>query len=221
MAAITICSDFGAPQNKVWHCFHCFPIYFPWNDGTRCHDFRFLNVELLANIFSFLFHFHHGAFLFLFTFCHKGGVICISEVIDISPSNLDSSLYLMVNKCGNSGNSVRFYFGGSKITADGDCSHEIKRRLLLGRKVMINLDSIFKSRDITLPTKFHLVKAMVFPLSCMDVKVGLWRKLSAEELMLLNCGVGENSWESLGLQGDPTSPFWRRSSLGFLWKEWC
>ena len=55
---------------------------------------------------------------------------------------------------------------------------------------------------------------------CMDVRVGLWRKLSTEELMLLNCGVGEDSWESLGLQGDPTSPFWRRSALGFLWKEW-
>ena len=57
--------------------------------------------------------------------------------------------------------------------------------------------------------------------SCMDVRVGLWRRLSAEELMLLNCGVGEDSWESLGLQGDPTGPFWRRSALGFLWKEWC
>ena len=55
----------------------------------------------------------------------------------------------------------------------------------------------------------------------MDVRVGLWRKLSAKELMLLNCGVGEDSWESLGLQGDPTSPFWRRWALGFLWKEWC
>ena len=55
----------------------------------------------------------------------------------------------------------------------------------------------------------------------MDVQVGLWRKLSAEELTLLNCGVGEDSWESLGLQGDPTSPFWRRSVLGVLWKEWC
>ena len=55
----------------------------------------------------------------------------------------------------------------------------------------------------------------------MDVRVGLWRRLSAEELMLLNCGVGEDSWGSLGLQGDPTSPFWRRSALGFLWKEWC
>ena len=55
----------------------------------------------------------------------------------------------------------------------------------------------------------------------MDVRVGLWRKLSAEELMLLNCDVGEDSWESLELQGDPTSPFWRRSALGFLWKEWC
>ena len=55
----------------------------------------------------------------------------------------------------------------------------------------------------------------------MDVRVGLWRKLSADELMLLNCGFGEDSWESLGLQGDPTSPFWRRSALGFLWREWC
>ena len=66
-----------------------------------------------------------------------------------------------------------FILGGSKITADGDYSHEIKRRLLLGRKVMINLDSIFKSRDITVPAKVHLVKAMVFQWSCMDVKVGL------------------------------------------------
>jgi len=111
-----------------------------------------------------------------------------------------------------------FIFLGSKITADGDCSHEIKRHLLLGRKVMTNLESIFKSRDITLPTKVRLVKAMVFRSL---VRVGLWRKLSAEELMLLNCGVEEDSWESLALQGDPTSPLWRRSALGFLWKEWC
>ena len=69
----------------------------------------------------------------------------------------------MANRWGNNGNSDRLYFGGSKITADVDCSHEIKRRLLLGRKAMTNLDSILKSRDITLPTKVHLVKAMVFP----------------------------------------------------------
>ena len=61
----------------------------------------------------------------------------------------------------------------------------------------------------------------LFPWSCIDVRVGLWRRLSTEELMLLNCGVGEDSWESLGLQGDPTSPFWSRLALGFLWKEWC
>ena len=68
----------------------------------------------------------------------------------------------MTNRWGNNGNSDRLYLG-SKITADGDCSHEMKRCLLLGRKVMTNLDSMFKSRDITLPTKVHLVKAMVFP----------------------------------------------------------
>ena len=73
------------------------------------------------------------------------------------------SYHFMGNRWENSGNSVRLYFWGSKITADGDCSHEIKRLLLLGRKVMTNLDSILKSRDSTLPTKVRLVKAMVFP----------------------------------------------------------
>ena len=69
----------------------------------------------------------------------------------------------MANRWGNNENSERLYFGGSKITADGDCSREIKRHFLLGRKAMTNLESIFKSRDITLPRKVHLVKAMVFP----------------------------------------------------------
>ena len=69
----------------------------------------------------------------------------------------------MANRWGNNGNSDRLIFLGSKITVDGDCSHEVKRHLLLGRKAMTNLDSILKSRDITLPTKVCLVKAMVFP----------------------------------------------------------
>ena len=85
-----------------------------------------------------------------------------------------------------------FILGGSKITADGECSHEIKRRLLLGRKVMTNLDNILRSRDITLPIKFHPVKAVVFPV-VMDVRVGVSRNLRAEELMLLHCGVGKDS----------------------------
>ena len=83
-----------------------------------------------------------------------------------------------------------------------------------------NLDSRLKSRDITLPIKVRLVKAMVF-LVVMYGCERLWRRLSTEKLMLLTCGVGEDSSESLGLQGDPTRPFWRRSTLGFLWKEWC
>ena len=69
----------------------------------------------------------------------------------------------MTNRWGNNGNSDKLFWGGSKITADGDCSHEIKRHLHLGRKVMTKLDSILKGRDITLPTKVHLVKTMVFP----------------------------------------------------------
>ena len=85
-----------------------------------------------------------------------------------------------------------FTFGGSKITADGDCSHEIERCLLLGRKVMTNLDSIFKSRDITLLTTVRLVKAMVFPVVMYGCESWTVKRLSTEELMLLKCGVGED-----------------------------
>ena len=97
----------------------------------------------------------------------------------------------MGNRWGNSGNSVRLYFWGSKITADGDCSHEIKQCLLLQRKVMTNLDSILKSRDITLPTKVHLVKAMFFPVVMYGRESWTINKAETEELMLLKCGVAE------------------------------
>ena len=86
-----------------------------------------------------------------------------------------------------------FIFLSSRITVDGDCSHEIKRRLLLRRKVMTNLDSIFKSRHITLSTKVHLVKAMVLPVVMYGCESWTVKKVSTEELMLLNCGLGENS----------------------------
>ena len=97
------------------------------------------------------------------------------------------SHHFMANRCGNSVNSVKLYFGGSKITADGDCSHEIKRCLFLERKVMSNLDSIFKSRDITLPTKVRLVKAMVSPVvmygcESWTVKKAECRRIDAFEL---------------------------------------
>ena len=104
-----------------------------------------------------------------------------------------------------------FIFLGSKITADGDYRHELKRHLLLERKAMTNLDSILKSRDITLPTKLRLVKAMVFPVVMYGCES--WTiKLSAEELMLLNCGVGE----------DLTVPWTAgRWTLNIHWKNWC
>ena len=100
-----------------------------------------------------------------------------------------------------------FIFLGSKITTDGDCSHEIKRLLLLGRKVMTNLNNIFKSRDITLPTKVHLVKAMVFPVvmygcASWTVKKAELRRIDAFELWCWRRLLRE----SLGLQGDPTRP---------------
>ena len=86
-----------------------------------------------------------------------------------------------------------FILGGSKFTADGDCSHEIKRRLLLGRKAINNLDSILKSRDVTLLTKVHLVKDTVFPVVMYGCQSWTIKKLSTKELMFLNFGVGEDS----------------------------
>ena len=127
----------------------------------------------------------------------------------------------MGNRWGNSESSVRLYFWGSKITANGDCSHEIKRRLLLGRKVIVNLNSILKNRAITLPTKVCLLKAMVFPLvmyGCESwaVKKPEHRRIDAFEL-----------WCWRKLLRVPWTPrksnqsiLWK-SVLGVHWKDWC
>ena len=116
----------------------------------------------------------------------------IFKIKTITSSKNKNFMYIFryitkVHRWGNSGNSGRLYFGGSKITADGDCSHEIKRRLLLGRKLMTNLDSILKSRDITLSTKVRLVKAMVFPVvmygcESWGIKKAECRRIDAFEL---------------------------------------
>ena len=98
-----------------------------------------------------------------------------------------------------------FVFLGSKITAGGDCSHEIKRHLLPGRNVITNQDSILKSRDIALPTKVCLVKAMVFPAVIYGCESWTIKKAECWGFDAFDCGVGDDSWESLGLQGDQTS----------------
>ena len=113
-----------------------------------------------------------------------------------------------------------FIFLGSKITADGDCSHEIKRRLLLGRKAMTNLNSILKSRDINLPTKVHLVKALVFPVVMYGWESWTINKSECWRIDAFELWCWKDSWESLGLQGDPTSPSSRKSVLNIL-KDWC
>ena len=113
----------------------------------------------------------------------------------------------MVNKWGNNGNSERLYFLGFKITADGDCSHESKRHLLLGRKVMTNLDSILKSRDNTLSTKVRLVKAMAFPVVMYGCESWTIKKAERWRIDAFELCVGEDSWESLGLRGNqPVHP---------------
>ena len=100
-----------------------------------------------------------------------------------------------------------FILGGSKITADGDCSHESKRRLLLGRKVMTNLDSILKSRDITLPTKVRLVKAMVFPVVMYGCESWTVKKAECRRTDAFELWYWRRLLRVLGLQVDPTSPF--------------
>ena len=106
------------------------------------------------------------------------------------------SYHFMANRWGKVKKVADFIFLGSKITADGDCCHVIKRCLLPGRKAMTNLERILKSRDITLLTKVHIIKAMVFPVAMYGWESWTKRRLNTEELMLVNDGAGEDSWES-------------------------
>ena len=131
----------------------------------------------------------------------------------------------MANRWGNNGNSDRLYFWGSKITADGDCSHEIKRHLLPGSKVMTNVDSILKSRDITLPTKVHLVKPMVFPIvmygcESWTIKKAECQRIDAFELwywrrLLRGPWSARRSHQSILKEINPEYP------LDIHWKDWC
>ena len=112
-------------------------------------------------------------------------------------------------------------FLGSKIIVDCDCSHEIKRWLLLGRKCMINLDSVLKSRDITLLTNVGIVSSIVFPVVMYSCESCTKRRQSTKELMPSNCGAGEDSWKFLEHQGDQVSQSLEKSTLNTHWKDWC
>ena len=117
--------------------------------------------------------------------------------------------------------TVTDYFLGSKISADGDCSLEIIRHLLLGRKTITTIDSGLKSRDITLPTQVCLVKAMVFPVVMYGCENWTKKKVERQRIDAFNCVAGEDSWESLGLQGDQASQSQRKSILNIHWTDWC
>ena len=114
---------------------------------------------------------------------------------------------------------ANFFVGGSKITADSDCSHETKRCLLLGRKVMTNLDSILKGKDITLPTKVHLVKSLVFPVVMYGCESWTIQKAEHRRMDAFELWCWRRLLRVLGLQGDPTSPSQRRSVLSAHWKD--
>ena len=117
----------------------------------------------------------------------------------------------MANRWGNNGNCEKLYFLGLQNHCRWAFNHETKRWLLLRRKAVTNLDSILKNRDIMLPTKVHLIKAIVFPVVMYGCKSWTERKLSTEEFVFLNCGVGEDSWESLRQPEVPISPYWNQS----------
>ena len=112
----------------------------------------------------------------------------------------------MANRQGNNGNSDRLYFGGLKITANGNCSHEIERRLLLGRKALTNLHSIFKSRDITLPTKVHLVKAMIFPVVMYACESWTIKKAECQRIDAFELWCWRRLLRVPWTTRDPTSP---------------
>ena len=169
MAAVTICGDSGAQENKVCDCFHCFPIYLPretpgWMNhklesrlpgdisNLRYADDTTLTAESKEKPQSFLMNVKEES--------EKDGLEINIQKAKIMASGPITSWQIDWKTM----ETVRDFISlGSKITADGDCSHEIKRCLLLGKKSMTNLDSILKNREITLPTKVCLVKAMVFP----------------------------------------------------------
>ena len=114
-----------------------------------------------------------------------------------------------------------FIFGGSKITADGDCSHEIKRRLLLGRKVITNIDSIFKSRDITLPTKVHLVKAMVFPVVMYGYESWTVKKAERQRIDAFELWCWRRLLRVPWTARRSNQSILKEISPGILWKDWC
>ena len=113
MAAATICSGFGDPQNKVCHCFHCFPVYRPWSDGTECYDLCFFNVEFQASFFT-LFHLHQGALQFRFAFCHEGGVS--SAYLRL----LIFLLAILIPACASSSPAFHMIYSAYKLNKQGD-----------------------------------------------------------------------------------------------------
>ena len=126
----------------------------------------------------------------------------------------------MANSWGKCGTLSDFIFLGSKVIVDGDCSHEIKRRLLLRRKAMTNLDRIIKSKDITSPRKVPIVKAMVFLVVMNGCESWTIKKAECRRIDSVKFGAGEGFWASLGLQGDLTTQSQRKSTLDIHWKDW-
>ena len=127
----------------------------------------------------------------------------------------------MTNRWWNSRNSDRLFWGGSKITADGECSHEIKRHLLLGRKVMTNLDSILKSRDITLPTKVRLVKAMVFPVVTYGCESWTIKKAECQRIDAFKLWGWRRLLRVPWTARRSKQSILKKSVLGVHWKDWC
>ena len=193
MAVVTIHSDFGAQENKINHYFHFFPIYLPWSDGT-CGEGngKWRQYSCLENPVD------RGAWW--------AAVHSISKTWTrlkrLSSSNNMEHLELK--------HTGHMNWTDGAFGLQNHCKWWLQpwnqKMLVPWKKSYDQPRQHIKGRDITLPTKVHLVKAMVFPVVMYGCENWIIKKLSAEELMLLICDVGEVAWESLGLQGDPTSP---------------
>ena len=180
-------------KNEICQSFCISPSDLPWTGGNRCHDITSCNTE-----YPWWWTGRPDMLWFM-----GSQRLRHNWTTELNWTDPITSWEIE----GETVETVRLHLQGGSPKSLQMVTADMKLRcLLLGRKVMTNLDNILKSRDITLATKVHLVRLWFFQWSYMDVSVGLWRKLSAEQMMLLNCGAGEDSWESLGLQGDPTSP---------------
>ena len=219
MAAITICSDFGAQENKVSHCF-----------PSICHEVMGPDAMILIFwMLSFKLALSLSSFTFIKRLFSSSSLSAISVMSFAYLRLLIFLLAILIPACASSSPMFLMMYSAYTLNKKGDNTQPWHTSFPIWNQSVIPCAVPAVASWPAYRILRRQVRWSGIPISWRNFHsllwstqyIGLWRKLSAEELMLLNCGDGEDSWESLGLQGDPPSPFWRRSALGVLWKEWC